>query len=87
MDLVLEYMNTDKTFEGAEEPLRMLLTVYQGLQEIKDPRAAIVLQNAIQLLNAQVSKLSSEEARRMYVENVPWRRAITLIAEENGVIG
>jgi len=76
MEQILGYMDVDQAFQGAEEPLRILWTTYRALEEMKDPRAAIVLQNAIQLLNTQVAKLSSEDSRRMYVENVPWRRAI-----------
>jgi len=85
--LILEYMDKNKTFEGAEEPQRIFLSVYQTLQKIKDPRASIVLQNAIQLLDAQVSKLRSEEARHMYINNVPWRRSIYQTAKENGLTG
>jgi len=44
------------------------------------------LQNAIQLLNTQVSKLRSEDARRMYVENVPWRHEILQAAKERGLL-
>jgi tetratricopeptide (TPR) repeat protein len=83
---VLQYMDKDKVFEGAEEPLRIFLAVYWALEKTKDLRISVVLQNAIQLLNTQVSKLRSEEARRIYVENVPWRRAIQQIAKENGLL-
>jgi HEAT repeat protein len=82
MEQILGYMDVDQTFQGAEEPLRILWTAYRALEEIKDPRATTVLQNAIQLLNTQVSKLRSEDARRMYVENVPWRRAFWQIAKK-----
>jgi hypothetical protein len=30
----------------------------------------------MELMSGQVSKLRSDEARRMFVENVPWRRAL-----------
>ena len=83
---VLQYMNKDKTFEGAEEPLRIFLAVHQVLEKTKDPRISVVLRNATQLLDTQVSKLRSEEARRIYVENVPWRRAIKQITKENELL-
>ncbi len=73
---IIQYMEKDKSFEGAEEPLRIYLALYNHLVKQKDPRATVVLQNAKQLLDAQVSKLRSDEARRMFVQNVPWRRAI-----------
>ena len=83
---VLQYMDRNRSFEGAEEPLRIFLAVYQALEKTKDARVSVVIQNAMQLLNAQVSKLNSEEARHMYVENVPWRRAIRQIAKANGAL-
>jgi predicted ATPase/class 3 adenylate cyclase len=73
---VLAYMQGDPSFEGTEEPLRVYHTIHKFLQDSKDPRSTAVLQNAIGLMEAQVSKLRSEEARRMFVENVPWRRAL-----------
>jgi predicted ATPase len=86
MEHVLQYMEKNISFEGTEEPLRIFLAMYQVLEKTKDPRVTIVLQNAIQLLNTQVSKLRSEEARRMYVENVPWRLSIQQAAKANGII-
>jgi predicted ATPase len=86
-ELVLEYMNNNGMFEGAEEPFRIFRAVYRALKQTKDPRASMVLQNAIQLLNTQVSKLSSEEARHKYVNHVPWRREIYQTAKENGLLG
>jgi Tfp pilus assembly protein PilF len=63
-------------FEGAEEPLRIYLACFQALEKIKDPRSTTVLRNAIQLLEAQVSKLGDAHAREMFIQNVPCRRAI-----------
>jgi len=76
-------MENDPAFEGAEEPLRMYHSLHSYLEKTKDPRAAIVLQNAIELLSGQVLKLRSDEARRMFVENVPWRRALQQKAAKN----
>lgn len=69
-------METDPSFEGAEEPLRIYLSLLTFLEGTKDPRATVVLQNAMELMNGQVSKLRSDDARHMFVENVPWRRAL-----------
>ncbi len=82
---ILEYMASDETFEGAEDPFRIFWTLYQALQKIKDPRAMIVLQNAIQLLNAQVSKLRLQAACHSFVHHVPWRFALYQAAKENGL--
>lgn len=82
VEKILLYMKENPNLEGAEEPLRIELVCFLVLREKKDPRSTVVLQNAIQLLDAQVSKLRSEEARRMYVENVPWRRALKIYSAE-----
>ena len=73
---IIQYMEKDRSFEGAEDPLRIYLALYNHLIKQEDTRATVVLQNAKQLLDTQVSKLRSDEARRMFVQNVPWRRAI-----------
>jgi len=73
---IVQYMEKDKNFEGTEEPLRVYLSLFSFFQKIRDPRAQSVLQNAIELLDKQVSKLRSDEAQRTFVENVPWRRAL-----------
>ncbi len=73
---IFEHMEKDPSFEGMEEPLRVYLSLHSYLEKTKDPRFSLVLQNAKQLLDAQVSKLRSREARRVFVENVPWRRAL-----------
>jgi hypothetical protein len=50
--------------------------VYLALKNAKDPRAKSVLQIAKQILGGQVSLLKDESSRAMYVQNVPWRKAI-----------
>ncbi len=80
-DQLARYIEENKTLEGMEEPLRVFLSVLNVFDKTKDPRRQIVLQYANQLLEAQVSKLRSEEARRMFVENVPWRRTIQQLAK------
>jgi len=75
-EVVLEYLEGGGTLEGTEEPLRIYLACFTTLEKIKDPRSIDILQSAAYLLDAQVSMFSDEEARRMYVQNVPWRLAI-----------
>ncbi len=81
-ELILTFMEKDKSFEGAEEPLRIYLALFEHLNKKKDPRAQVVLQNANNLLSIQVAKLRSNEARLMFVDNVPWRRAIAEAAKK-----
>ncbi len=76
MEKILAHLEKGNTFEGSEEPLRIYLACYQVLEKQRDARSKIILRKAAQLLETQLSNLQDEEARRMYVENVPWRRAI-----------
>lgn len=62
--------------DAMEEPLRVYLACYKALEQSEDPRAASTLDQARQLLEEQVLKLHDEQSRRMYIDNVPWRRAI-----------
>lgn len=83
---VIQYMEKDPSFEGAEEPLRIYLSIIGYLEITKDPRISSVLQNSMRLLEAQASKLRTEEARRMFVENIPWRRALQKLAKEKNLL-
>jgi predicted ATPase/class 3 adenylate cyclase len=76
VDTILAYLDSGGTLEGVEEPLRVYLACYQVLTKAQDQRSEAVLRIAAQRLEAQVSKLSDEKARRMYVDNIPWRRAL-----------
>jgi predicted ATPase len=73
---ILPYLENGEALQGTEEPLRVYYACYLVLEKMQDPRAKTVLHSAAQLLETQVSKLGNDDARRMFVENVPWRRAI-----------
>jgi len=73
---ILLHLENGGNFEGAEEPLRIYLACFQALKKIEDPRSATVLQDAVRLLETQVSKLHDAQAREMYIQNVPCRRDI-----------
>ena len=73
---ILLHLENGGNFEGAEEPLRIYLACFQALKKIKDPRSATVLQDAVRLLETQVSKLHDAQAREMFIQNVPCRRDI-----------
>jgi hypothetical protein len=79
---ILAYMESGGSLDGIEEPLRVYYACYQFLNKQKDPRAQQVLQIANQLLDAQVSKLNDDQARTLFVENFPWRKAIAVAANE-----
>ncbi len=75
VEVILSRLENDKP-EGMEEPLRVYWVVYQILEQTKDPRADGVLHTATQLLEVQLSKFPEKAARRRYVDNFPWRRAL-----------
>ncbi len=76
MEEIMAYLSEGVTLDMTEEPLRVYLACYNVLERAEDPRAVQILDQAIQLLEAQVSKFKDEQTRRMYIENVPWRRVI-----------
>jgi predicted ATPase/class 3 adenylate cyclase len=76
MEEVMSHLEQGASLDATEEPLRVYLACYNILERINDPRSAQILEKAKQLLDQQVSKFIDEEARRKYIENVPWRRAV-----------
>jgi len=73
---VYPILQNSDALQGTEEPLRVYYACFLALEKIQDPRARTVLRSAAQLLETQVSKLRDDDARRMFVENVPWRLAV-----------
>lgn len=73
---IIQYLEKNGTLEGTEEPLRIYLACYRAMQKLDDPRSITILKEAVQLLESQVARLPDEEARQMFIQNVPCRRAI-----------
>ncbi len=84
VERIVAHFDGGGTLEGTDEPLRVYYTCYLFLREQVDPRSQRVLQMATQLLEAQMSKLADEQARKLYVENVPWRLALQREAQTAG---
>ena len=59
-----------------EGPLHVYLTCYRVLQASGDPRADGILEEAHSLLQERAAKISDEEERRSYLENVAANREI-----------
>jgi predicted ATPase/class 3 adenylate cyclase len=76
MEKLLSYLFDGAPLDAIEEPLRVYLACYNVLELLEDPRSLQILNKAMELLKAQLLKINDEKARRMYIENVPWRRAI-----------
>ena len=73
---ILQFLESGSSLDGTEEPLRIYYACYLLLERKKDPRSKQILRTAINLLEAQVSRFRDDVARRRYIENIPWRRAI-----------
>jgi tetratricopeptide (TPR) repeat protein len=73
---ILTYFKDGGSLSGTEEPLRVYYACYQYLNRQKDPRAQQILQTANEMLEAQVSNFKDEQARKLFIENIPWRHAL-----------
>ena len=76
VDKILGFLEGGSALDGTDEPLRVYYACYLLLEKKQDPRSKEVLQTAMNLLEAQVSKFKDETARKRYIENIPWRREI-----------
>jgi predicted ATPase/DNA-binding SARP family transcriptional activator len=61
---------------GTDEPFRVYLTCYRVLRANQDPRAQEILSAAHRLLQGRAAKISDEEWRRSFLENVAAHREI-----------
>jgi tetratricopeptide (TPR) repeat protein len=66
----------DNTLDGTEEPFLVYLTCYRVLNANRDPRAQEILTTAYGLLQEQAVRISDEELRRSFLENVAAHREI-----------
>lgn len=82
---VLSYLDGGGTLDGIEEPLRVYWACYQVLRAVEDPRALQLLSTAYQRLQELAAKLTDENTRRSFLENVPWHREIVAAAESHGL--
>jgi hypothetical protein len=73
---ILGYLDAGHTLEGTAEPFRIYLTCYRVLQANTDPRAPGVLLSAHNALQERAAKISDEELRRSYLENVAAHREL-----------
>jgi len=66
----------DNTLDGPEEPFRVYLTCYRVLHANQDLRAREILNTVHELLQEQAVRISGEELRRSFLENVVAHREI-----------
>jgi len=65
-----------RPLEGTDDPLRVYLTAYRVLDAAGDPRAATILQSAVDILQAQAERIPDEDVRRSFLQRNPAHRAI-----------
>jgi predicted ATPase len=83
---ILDYLNLEDipgqelslagALDGALEPFRVHLAIFQTLNALRDRRAAYFLQAAYDLLQEQARRIEPPELRRAYLEGVSYHRAM-----------
>jgi predicted ATPase/DNA-binding SARP family transcriptional activator len=81
---ILTYLESN-TLDGTDEPLRIYLTCYRVLRAAQNPRAQDVLSAGHHLLQERAAKISDEELRRSFLENVAVHREIVEQALKAGL--
>jgi len=76
VEQILAFLGAGSSLDGTDEPLRVYYACYTLLQKKQDPRATQVLQTAKNTIETHLAHLQDDIARKRYVENIPWRRAI-----------
>jgi tetratricopeptide (TPR) repeat protein len=75
VEQILSHLETG-SIDGTDEPLRIYLTCFRVLQANVDPRADEVLEIAFQLLQERAAKITDEDLRHSYLENVAAHREL-----------
>ena len=76
VDVMMGYLQSGGTLDGADDPLRVYLSAYQVLRATADGRASAVLATAFALLQTRAGVIADEDARRRYLQNVASHREI-----------
>jgi tetratricopeptide (TPR) repeat protein len=75
VEQILSHLETGSV-DGTDEPLRVYLTCYRVLRANRDARAEEVLAQAHNLLQERAAKITDEELRRSFLENVAAHREL-----------
>ncbi len=78
---ILAYLDGGGTLDGTDEPLRISLNCFRVLEAAGDPRASSILETAYRQIQERAEKITNEESRRSFRENVPYHREIIRIWE------
>lgn len=77
---ILDHIAAGNDFDGTEDPLWIYLTCYETLKANDDPRAAELLAEGYRQMMAQADGFGDENARRMFLVNIPHHREIVKAA-------
>ncbi len=80
---VLDFLQQGGSLDGTEEPILIRLTVYQVLQQAGDARAGPFLQQTRQLLQQRADKITDNQLRHAFLNQVPHNRAILQASEQS----
>ena len=80
---VLDYLNSHPDYQdyACEGKYYIYWSILPVLQAAGDPRAGDVLGFAYRALQEQAARIPTDDARRMYLENIPWHREIVKLYE------
>ncbi|UCH27350.1 MAG: tetratricopeptide repeat protein [Trueperaceae bacterium] len=76
IDEIVSYLAKGGTLNGTWEPLRIYLTCFDVLEQVDDPRADQILEEAFGFLQQRADQIPNEADRRRYLEDIPWHRDI-----------
>ncbi len=74
----------NSTLDGTEEPLKVYATCYHILRDMQDPRSQTILETAHRLLEERAARISNQDLRNSFLENVPENREIVAAWEAKG---
>jgi len=78
---ILSFLETD-SLDGTDDPFRIYLTCYYVLHAYRDTRAGEILNTAYHQLQERAAKISDQEIRRSFLENVATHREIILAYDQ-----
>jgi predicted ATPase/class 3 adenylate cyclase len=81
-DAILDYLEGDIRIGQYLRPTKCYLVCLKVLQAADDPRARGVLERGYAELQERAAKITDEDLRHSFLENVPWRRELVKLWEE-----
>ncbi len=76
VEAILAYLDAGRDLAGTETPCLILHTCSRVLRAAGDPRAGLLLDKSYAWLQERAARLPDKEARRLFLQGVPWHRDI-----------